>query len=73
MVGETYYFIVIARGFLPSFVRYGKNTLLRAHNITTRTKFIVRNTDRIYCSSCKTKATVFYYLKSLSLCFVQCS
>ena len=27
MVGETYNFIVIVRGFLPSFVRYGKNTL----------------------------------------------
>ena len=48
MVGETYNFIVIVRGVLPSFVRYGKNTLLRALNITTRTKFIVRNTDRIY-------------------------
>ena len=52
VVCEIYNVMVVVRSFSPPIVCQSKNTL--AYNIITRTKFIVRNTGRINCSSCNT-------------------
>lgn len=67
---EMYNGIVIARSFLPPVVRWSKNTLHHAYNITTGTTFIIRNTGRVNCPSCTAEATVLNHFKSVTLCFV---
>ena len=57
--------IVIVRSFLPPFVCQSKNTWFFAHNTSTRTKFIVRNTGRTNCSSCIAETTVLNHFKWL--------
>ena len=58
VVNEAYNVNFVFRGFSSLAVCQDKNKMFHSYNITIRTKFIVRNTSRINCSSCIAKTEV---------------